>query len=198
MRRKEGETDVTLYNMLPFLEGWMEQIFFKSETVEKGKYKVVFSENFVGWLTAWDFVSNDAYASLKATYLGNVGILTPHGLFYVGAITPPPYGSYLSEYIRPSTLSTAGVFAMSVYTLAYPMSIKGLVRIEFGLEAGSTQSTATAATLFTAIRITDTKAFIKSFRKFKYGWLGWAFGVLSHIPGLKYIGIPDEIKEVLD
>ena len=197
MYRKEGE-DLSLYNMIPFLEGWEFLMFSGTETVEKGKYKVVFSRAVKGWLISLDFFSDDAYASLKLSYLGYTGVHTPHSFFLTGATLPPPWGCYILDYIRPSTLSTAGVYATSPVTGAYLFSVKGLVRLELGLENDSTQATATAAVSFVAIEIVDDKAFIRSYRKFKYGWLGWAFGVLSHIPGLKYIGIPDEIKEVVE
>jgi hypothetical protein len=184
--------------MLPFLEGWNQLRFEKTETVEKGRYVVVFSRTVKGWLLSLDFVSDDAYGSLKISYLGWTGVAIPHSLLLYGTTLPPPYGSYISDYIRPSTLSTAGVYVLSPVTSAYPFSIKGLVRVELGLEADSTQATATVTASFLAIEITDEKAFIRSYRRFKYGWLGWVFGVLSHIPGLKYIGIPEEIKEVVE
>jgi len=184
--------------MTPFLEGWEFLMFKETETVEKGKYKVVFSRMCKGWLIGLDFVSDDAYASLKLTYLGRAGVSTPHRYFTLGATLPPPHGCYILDYIRPSTLSTAGVYIVSPVTSAYPVSVKGLVRLELGLENNSTQATATATVGFTAIEIVDDKAFIRSYRKFKYGWLGWVFGVLSRIPGLKYIGIPNEIKEVVE
>lgn len=197
MYRKEGE-DLNLYNMLPFLDGWRGHYFTKQETVEKGKYKLVYSEMSTGWLIFFDSSYTDAYASVKFTYLGEITIPTPHALFIAGAVMPPPSGTYLLEYLRPSTLSTAGVYVVSNFTMAEPMPVKGLVRVELGLEDDSTQTTATAAVNFMYIEITDTVAFIRSVRRFLYGWLGWAFGVLSHIPGLKYVGIPAEIKEVVE
>jgi len=184
--------------MLPFLEGWNQLYFEKTETVEKGKYTVVFSRAVKGWLLSLDFASDDAYASMKLTYLGWVSVSTPHMGFTFGLTMPPSFGSFVEDYIRPSTLSTAGVYLISLITSAYPFSIKGLVRLELGLEADSTQATATVTASFLAIEIVDEKAFIRSYRRFKYGWLGWAFGVLSNIPGLKYIGIPKEIKEVVE
>ena len=184
--------------MIPFLEGWEGLLFKKTETVEKDKYKVAFSRAVKGWLFDLDFFSDDAYASLKLTHLGYTSVFTPHRYFTLGATLPPPCGYYISDYIRPSTLSSAGVYTTSRVTSAYPISVKGLVRLELGLENVSTQATATATVGFMAIEIVDDKTFIRSYRKFKYGWLGWAFGVLSRIPGLKYIGIPDEIKEVVE
>ena len=197
MYRKEGE-DLSLYNMIPFLEGWEYLVFNKTETVEKGRYTTVFSRFVKGWLTGLDFIADDAYASVKLIYLGMVNLSTPHFIFGLGATEPPPSGLYCQLYIRPSTLSSAGMYAGSLVTSAYPLSVKGMVRLELGLEADSTQATATNSASFTAIEIVNEKAFIRSYRKFKYGWLGWAFGVLSRIPGLKYIGIPDEIKEVVE
>jgi len=189
---------MNLYDMLPFLEGWTLLPFGKTETVEKGKYITVFSRNVKGWLFGLDFFSDDAYASLKLSYLGAAGVCTSHSLFIYGLTLPPPSGMYIEDYIRPSTLSTAGVYYAALITSAYPFSVKGLVRLELGLKSDSTQETATAAVSFSAIEIVDEKAFIRSVRKFKYGWLGWAFEVLSRIPGLKYIGIPEEIKEVVE
>lgn len=189
---------MSLYNMLPFLEGWKGVTFTKTETVKKGEYKSVFSEQSKGWLLALNFVSDDAYASVKISYLGYAIVYTPHSFFILALTEPPPMGSYISEYIRPSTLSTAAICAVSIITSAYPQPIKGLVRIELGLELDSTQATAAVAVTFDGIDIVDMEAFIRSVRKFQYGWLGWAFGVLSRIPGLKYIGIPDEIKEVIE
>lgn len=197
MYRKEGE-NLNLYNMLPFLEGWDLCTFSKQEVVEKGKYKSVFSRLYKGWLIALDFFADDAYASVKIMYLGYTAVFTSHSAFTVGATLPPPNGFYILDYIRPSTLSTAGVYAASPMTSAYPFSVKGLVRLELGLEEDSTQTTATATVGFSAIEIVDEKAFIRSYRRFKYGWLGWAFGVLANIPGLKYMGIPDGIKEVME
>jgi hypothetical protein len=189
---------MNLYDMLPFLEGWTQLGFSKQETVEKGKYINVFSRNVKGWLNCLDFASDDAYASCRLTYLGYLSVVPQQYFFTVGGILPPQYGGYAVEYIRPSTLSTAGVYVNTLQAQSSPMPIKGLVRLELGLEADSTQSTATAAVSFAAFEIVDEKAFIKSVRKFMFGWLGWAFDVLSRIPGLKYIGIPKEIKEVVE
>jgi hypothetical protein len=195
--RKEGE-DLSLYNMLPFLEGWNQLSFAKTETVEKGRYVVVFSRAVKGWLLSLSLSSDDAYASLKLSYLGTTGVVIPHLFLQLGETLPPSMGSYILDYIRPSTLSTAGVYVTSIITSAYPFSVKGLVRLELGLEADSTQATTAVIASFLAIEITDEKAFIRSYRRFKYGWLGWTFDVLSRIPGLKYIGIPEEIKEVVE
>lgn len=196
MYNEEGEA-LNLYNMLPLLEGWEYMPFLKSEAVELGKYKLLSSEKRIGWLLSMDFYSDDAYASLKLTYLGAVGIITPHDLFVTGAILPPPYGAVLSVYIQPSYLSTAGVYCCSMVTTAFPVSIKGNIKIEIGLESSSTQSTASAGVVFNAIAITNEGMFIRSVRRFKYGWLGWVFELLSRIPGLKYIGVPKEIEEVV-
>lgn len=189
---------MSLIEMLPFLEGYEFLYFSKEEPVEKGKYKTIFSRDVKGWIHSLDFAADDAYASFKPTYMGNTDVRTPNYFFVLGVTSPPPFGSYLLEYLRPSTLSTAGVYAVSLITSAYAIPIKGLVRLEVGLENESTQSTATVSTHFFAGEIVDEKAFIKSYRRFKYGWLGWAFDVLSHIPGLKYVGIPTEIKEVVE
>ena len=197
MYRKEGEV-LSLHETIPFLEGWEFLAFGKEETVEKGKYKTILSRPIKGWLYGLDFVTDDAYAVIRIIYLGIVGLYTPHVIFCLGATEPPPSGLYGPLYIRPSTLSSAGVYAGSLVTSAYPLPVKGMVRLELGLENDTTQSTAKNRVSFSAIEIVDDKAFIRSYRKFKYGWLGWAFGVLSHIPGLKYIGIPNEIKEVVE
>ena len=184
--------------MIPFLEGWAYLVFDKQETVKKGFYKTVFSRPCKGWLVKLEFGSDDAYASVKVTLLEFTSIYTIQDSFVIGALLPPSAGAYVRGYIRPSILSSAGVFAGYILNTTYPQPIRGLVRFELGLEADSTQTEAAATVSFVAIEIVDDKAFIRSYRKFKYGWLGWAFGVLSRIPGLKYIGIPDEIKEVVE
>jgi hypothetical protein len=184
--------------MLPFLEGWTQLRFEATKTVEKGKYVTVFSRPVKGWLLGLDFVSDDAYGSFRLSYLGWTGVDTSHLFFTVGATLPPPFGSYIADYIRPSVLSTAGVYYSSPVTSAYPLFVKGLVRLELGLEADSTQTTSTETVSFIAIEVIDEKAFIRSYRQFRYGWLGWTFEVLSRIPGLKYIGVPKEIKEVVE
>jgi len=189
---------MSLIDMLPFLDGYEFLYFNEEETVEKGKYKTIFSRDVKGWIFSLDFASDDAYASFKATYMGHSDIRTPNYFFVLGAVLPPMFGSYLLNYLRPSTLSTAGIYAVSPITSAYPISIKGLVRLEVGLESESTQATTTVSVLFFACEIVDEKAFIRSYRRFKYGWLGWTFEVLSRIPGLKYIGVPNEIKEVVE
>ena len=198
MYRKEGGGQVSLIEMLPFLEGFEYLYFSKEETVEKGKHTTIFSRDVKGWIYSLDFASDDAYASFVPTYMGKTDVRTPNYFFVAGATLPPPSGSYVLNYLRPSTLSTAGIYAVSLITSAYPIPIKGLVRLEVGLESESTQTTATVSCHFFAFEITDEKAFIRSYRRFKYGWLGWAFEVLSRIPGLKYIGIPEEIKEVVE
>ena len=188
---------MNLSDALPFLEGWDELSVVKTETIEKGVFKPVFSRECKGWVYGLDIASDDAYASLQMTYLGGTAIITPHSIFVVGATLPPPHGMYIPSYIRPSTLSTAGIFIATLITSAYPKPIKGLVRLELKLGDDSTQVTATCIISFVACEIVDEEAFIRSARRFKYGWLGWIFGAISRIPGLKYIGIPEEIKEVV-
>ena len=102
------------------------------------------------------------------------------------------------SHIRPSVLSSAGFFSASPFTLAECVPITGLVRVEVTLDNNSTQVTANIGLQFSLYEVTDEKLFTKSVRKFLFGWLGWLFGAISNFPGLKYVGIPDEIKEVLD
>jgi len=188
---------VNLLNMLPVLEGYDFLYFTKAETVSKGRYELLHSKKGKGWLFSLSISTDDAYASLKMTYMGHTETRTPHFFFNLGVTLPPPSGAYLSTYLRPSVLSTAGIFTLWLVTSAYAIPVKGLVRLEVGLESGSTQATASISANFMFVNIIDEEVFIKSVRKFKYGWLGWVFGAISKIPGLKYIGIPEEIREVV-
>ncbi|MEM2849054.1 MAG: hypothetical protein QXI36_02120 [Candidatus Bathyarchaeia archaeon] len=187
-----------LYNMLPFLEGWRGHYFTKTETVTKGEYKLVYSEMSIGWLIFFLFTTTDAFGSTKFTYLGETNIQIPNALYLTGAVMPPPGGTYLLEYIRPSTLSTAGIYSMANFVMAEPMPVKGLVRIELGLEQESTQTTATSTVIFMYIEITDIKAFTRSYRKFKYGWLGSVLNAIARLPGFAGLALSPELKGVMD
>jgi hypothetical protein len=189
---------VHLSDMLPLLEGWEYYYFAESRSVEKGKDISVYSKPCKGWLISLDFIADDAYAQAKVEYLSYIAKMTAHALFLIGATLPPPAGSYISLYLRPSTLSTAGAYGASPITSAYPFPVKGSVKISLGLTNSSTQSTATIVVTFTAFRIVDEIAFIKSVRKFKYGTLAPLFSLLGHIPILKFLGVPTDIKEVLE
>lgn len=186
-----------LYDALTFLDGWTYLWVVKEETVTGGIFKTVFSRETKGWLLNMAFMGFDAYITLRVTSLGQTAYVTPQLVFRGGWVIPSPTGGQISLYIRPSTLSTAGVYIISIFDSPQPMPIKGLTRLELSLGDDSTQVTSTAGVAFTAIEITDEEAFIRSVRKFKYGWLGWVFGAISKIPGLKYIGIPEEIREVV-
>jgi hypothetical protein len=187
-----------LYQMIPFLKGWTATAVNKQITVRKGVYQTIFSREFQGWLFGFDMISDDAYAKLRVTYLGQAASYKLHDFFTLGAVIPPPAGLYLNVYIRPSILSTAGIFVGSPFTLAESIPLKGLVRIELILDNDSTQATANIMASVMLYEVTDEKLFIKSVRKFLFGWLGWFFGAISNFPGLKYVGIPNEVKEVLD
>ena len=187
-----------LYQMIPFLRGWVETIIIKQETVQRGVYKSIMSRELQGWLGSLDSISDDAYVKARVTYLGNTVELTMHDHFTLGAVLPPSAGSYILTYIRPSVLSTAGFFTASPVTLAECIPLKGLVRVEATLDDNSTQVTANIGMRIMFYEVTDEKLFIKTVRRFLFGWLGWIFGAISNFPGLKYVGIPDEIKEVLD
>lgn len=187
-----------LYQMIPFLKGWTVTTINKQLTAQKGVYKPIFSREFQGWMFGFDVASDDAYAKFRLTYLGQTLGYSLHDFFILGAVLPPPAGLYSNVYIRPSVLSTAGFFVASPYTLSECIPVKGLVRIELILGDDSTQVTANSMVSVMLYEITDEKLFTKSVRKFLYGWLGWFFGAISNFPGLKYVGIPDEIKEVLD
>jgi len=187
---------MSLNEMLPFLEGWEYYYIDEEKTVDKTKDVNAYSKTVKGWLYSIDMVCDDAYSRLTITYLGTTHKFTPHLLFTMGAVMPPPFGLYLSEYIRPSILSTAGAYVLTVLTSAYPFSTRGLATLLFGLAQESTQASSTIRVLFIAIRVTNDEDFIRSVRKFRYGRLAPLFEVLGHIPVLKFLGVPNEIKKV--
>jgi len=187
---------MSLYEMVPFLEGWEYYEVTKQKTADKTKDVIAYSEECKGWLLGIDMISDDAYSRITLTYLGSTYKITPHAAFLYSGALPPPFGTYIYSYIRPSTLSTAGVYVLSPLTSAYPFAVRGLVTFLFGLAQESTQASTMMGVNFLAIRITNEEEFIRSVRKFRYGRLAPLFEFLGHIPVLKFLGVPNEIKKV--
>lgn len=189
---------MNVYQALPLLEGWDFFVDNKMVTVQKGQFAQVFSRSVKGWLLALDMTATDPYTILREINLGLSLTGNMENLFDTGATLPPAFGAYVCTFIRPSILSSAGIFYMSAVTTAEPFPVRGLVRLELSLGLSSTQVTAVAGTSITAIEITDEKVFISSVRRLQYGWFGLVLDfVLNHLPGFKYVGLPKEIKEVV-
>jgi len=157
---------MNLYNMLPFLEGWRYLNFKKTLTLNRGETRVIFSQPVKGWLTSWDMITTDAVSGIKGVFQEFSFTIHPHYAFTLAAVLPPPNGICIQTYIRPSILSTAGYYVLSIITTAYPISISGSLTLRFFIPEESTQDSATISTAFTAVEIIDEQKFIKSIERF--------------------------------
>ncbi len=189
---------MNIIEALPFLDGWDHLVVREARTVQKGQYVNVFSRPVKGWMVSLDFITDDAFASVRIIHLGHLALLNSHSLYLLGAYEPVAFGSFSTLYLRPSVLSTAGLYSSELLSPTNLLPLRGLVRVSFGLEIDSTQVTANTTIIVIAIEVTNERAFIKSVRRFMYGWVGAAFNFFSHLPGLHDIALPDEIKEILD
>ena len=160
----------------------------------------------IGWVVSIDLSGNDAYLGLRIVM---PGVDTAYATFAVanaiGAMLPPPSGTFLLLYNQPNPLRTIGQYVMSIITSAYPYPFLGAVRIYISLRPGTTEPFAVGAIGIGQIIIQDRNLFLQDLRKILYGRWAPLMDLISHIPLLRRFvmdfenfHIPFEEKEVIE
>lgn len=154
------------FESLPLIRGWRFEAFNSIKEIKRGEAEVtVYSKEVKGWLFGVDLISDDSLAEFELNYSGFSGKITPYTVYESGSIAPIGGGTYLSEYIKPSVLSTAGIYFFSTQFSSVPTPIVGKVIITFSLNKDSTQDTSIMAVYFGAIEIVDEAEFLKSLKE---------------------------------
>jgi hypothetical protein len=160
-----------MFHLLPLLKGWEYKKHVLQGDVRRGG-SVELSISETGWLLNIIEITNDCYGTVDVEWEGadlQISSYTadPESVAQVGAFQQDPSG-WIQLYRRPNPYSTAGLFAVGLFTggfegstLPYVPTVKLRVR----LPVESTQEVAFIRLLALTIAVTDMKAFIRSLRR---------------------------------
>ena len=159
---------MSLLECLPLLEGWWYKTYaFKElEVLRKGESKELF--HFIdvrGWVVGIDYIATDCYMQYIIETYAARHLITPQAIHELGLTLPPPSGIYETLYDRPDPASTAGTYAGSILTSAYPFPWRGDARVSMRLGMESTQPAAAGNIYVHVIEVKDLEAFKRSFQE---------------------------------
>lgn len=156
---------MNIFQLLPLLEGWIDEPVTVEETIVK-KAKKVYDDEERGWLAGIDLVTDDALGSMQIQYGRYIsGWANPYKAYTYNAVYPPPCGAYFLLYSQPAPPSTAGLYVMSVLTSAYPHPYKGKIKVWVKLDDLSTQDSASIVVAIPRIKIYDPDLFKRSLKE---------------------------------
>jgi len=162
-----------MFNLLPLLKAWQYKTHALEKTLTIGQASDPWRISDVGWLTAIDLVSTDAYGQLSIAWQ-DADLQTHGGEFQsaedgriAGAFMQDP-SSWVQRYFRPNPYSTAGFFWSVVFSGGYQGSLLPFVpttTVTLRLGSESTQQSALVAASASVIAVTNRKLFIQSLRQ---------------------------------
>jgi hypothetical protein len=162
-----------MFSLLPLLKGWQYRKHGLARTLANGEVlQPPWRIPEMGWLLSIYGFTTDAYGTVRLEYQDadlqtSGGESYPEAYRIVGAVVQDPNG-WVSRYLRPNPLSTAGLYETVVFSAgfqgsAFPFIPTTIVTLRLPPE--STQASALVGVEALAVAITNRKTFIQSLRQ---------------------------------
>jgi hypothetical protein len=165
-----------IIDLLALLDGWDYREVSNTVQVFPGEITEVFSENVKGWLELFGFTATDAFTHVIVKMPPeNFNILDINlaELAAYGFTIPVAPALILGMYDFPALpLSSAG-FGSTFFNLPYPLPLKkhNTLHVQFTLDPGTTQASATVFYQATLLQIYRPVEFVKSYNEILNGKL---------------------------
>ena len=137
-----------IIDLLAILDGWDYREVTGTVTVQPGIITEVFAEKIAGWLIYAQYDATDAYANINVTMPPETFSILQANLAItaqIGLTQPIAETLILTVFDFPGLPANSSGFGSAFFNLVYPLAMKkeNVVHVDFTLDPGTTQASAT-------------------------------------------------------
>jgi hypothetical protein len=158
-----------IIDLLALLDGWDYIEIEGTITVVPGVVNEIYAKKTPGWLIYAQFDSTDAFTTMNVTMPPEpFSVLTAqlYELSIIGLTQPLAQLTVLTAFDFPGLPGSYAGFGNIFMNLVYPLPFKkeNVVHIDFTLDPGTTQASATVDYGFVVMQILEPEKFAKSYK----------------------------------